>query len=390
MKKITLTIALLAITSLCLHAQIPMAFNYTSIALDNKGKELSNSELTVRASILHDLTNGVITYSETHRVQTDNKGLFSISIGRGVPESGSFASIAWEMGPTYLSVAINSEGGADFVPSGTVELLSVPYALHAGTSGGDPSDMNELITDVMIEGNVITLSEGENETQIDLNPVLTDLPDTDPENELQTLTLTDRVLAISNGNSVLLPDAGNGGGGSYYYFDGDGDTFGDPSRPVWVPENVSAPTGFVSASGDTNDSDPGVYPGSDPVDPCQDDEAAGFCAAAWNLGSVSPGGIVTYSGVLKEDQTEDWFTVSNPSLGEEDPDTFQIQLSDQYDSNESFRMDIYYNCTTIFRENITSFIDGGLSPHPSQVLIRVYRPDGDYSGCESYLLHISK
>ncbi len=382
-----LTPIIILCTALLLHAQAPQAFNYTSFAIDSKGKEVSNQQISLLASILQNDPNGTLVYSESHQVVTDNKGLFSIPVGRGLAETGSFGSVEWGSGPMYLSIAIDADGGSNYITTGTIELLSVPYALQSGASGSDASDENEIITGVTIEGNVIYLAEGENEAEIDLAPVLDALPDNDPENELQLLIMSDGMLSISNGNSVILP---GGGGGSYYYYDGDEDTFGDPSRPVWVPENIPAPEGFVAESGDANDSDPTVYPGSDPVDLCEDDDAGSICAAATNLGSFFPGQIKSANGVLKEESPIDWYSISNPTI-DDDQDTFKVELKDESGGSDTFKMDIFNSCgNEPISTGVTSFSDAGLAANPSKIYVKIYRPDGDYSVCENYILKISR
>jgi len=47
---------------------------------------------------------------------------------------GSFAGIDWGSGPKFLETEIDVNGGANYLPIGTSELLSVPYALYSAKS----------------------------------------------------------------------------------------------------------------------------------------------------------------------------------------------------------------------------------------------------------------
>ena len=135
MKKILVLIINIAISIVVVYAQAPQAFNYTGIALDSKGKEIRNKNISVKAEIND--TEGS-SYMEIHEIRTNNNGLFSIKIGGkylDVDPSGSITDIDWSA-PTakYLTVGISLDGGMSFEYMDPVQLLSVPYALHAETA----------------------------------------------------------------------------------------------------------------------------------------------------------------------------------------------------------------------------------------------------------------
>ena len=117
-------------------AQVPQAFNYTGIAYDSKGKEIRNQDISVLAEILEGSAEGPSIFSEVHYVSTDNKGFFSIQVGgadNSLPE-GSLGGIAWGDAPKWLAISIDPKGATGFQLVGSVQLLSVPYALHAGSA----------------------------------------------------------------------------------------------------------------------------------------------------------------------------------------------------------------------------------------------------------------
>jgi len=116
-------------------AQIPpQAFNYSGVARDASGNPLSNRALSVEIGILKASTTGPLQYSETHNVNTDQFGLFNLIIGAGSVQSGSMAAINWGNDNYFLRVAFDMNGGNNFTLLGTTQMLSVPYALHAGTA----------------------------------------------------------------------------------------------------------------------------------------------------------------------------------------------------------------------------------------------------------------
>lgn len=122
-------------TQTILYAQAPQKFKYQSVARDASGQELLNSPIGLRFS-LHELSQtGTIIYQETHAVVTNAFGLFSVNIGEGTPTVGTFGSIDWSTGSKFLEIEADLDGGIIYAPFGTTELMSVPYALFAQSSG---------------------------------------------------------------------------------------------------------------------------------------------------------------------------------------------------------------------------------------------------------------
>ncbi|MCX6302378.1 MAG: putative metal-binding motif-containing protein [Bacteroidia bacterium] len=50
--------------------------------------------------------------------------------------------------------------------------------------------------------------------------------------------------------------------GRFCYPDKDGDGSGDAYSPLWIPEDINVPTGFILNGEDCNDLDPSVHPGA--------------------------------------------------------------------------------------------------------------------------------
>jgi hypothetical protein len=113
-------------------AQAPQAFKYQAIARDASGNPLASASLSVRASV-HDLSaSGTVVYQETFSTTTNTFGLMTLEIGTGAPVIGTFSSIAWGSGDKWMEVEVDF--GAGYLPMGTAQLLSVPYALYAASS----------------------------------------------------------------------------------------------------------------------------------------------------------------------------------------------------------------------------------------------------------------
>jgi hypothetical protein len=130
MKKLLTITAILLCNYLI--AQVPQALNYQAVARTADGVIIPTQNIGVRFSILDGSVTGTTLYSETHTVITNSYGLFTLSIGKGIPVTSTFASINWASGiDKFLKVEIAPAGGSNYQLQGTTQLLSVPYALYA-------------------------------------------------------------------------------------------------------------------------------------------------------------------------------------------------------------------------------------------------------------------
>lgn len=131
-------------------AQVPQGFNYQAIVRDISGSGMKNHSVMVLVSVT-DGEGGHAEYQEVHKTVTDQFGMVNLAIGRGTPLKGAFNAIPWGNGNKYLEVAVDADGGENYEIVGTMELLSVPYAIYAANGGSaskDTSMSNELITGV--------------------------------------------------------------------------------------------------------------------------------------------------------------------------------------------------------------------------------------------------
>jgi hypothetical protein len=89
----------------------------------------------MQLSILQGSVAGTAVYVETQTPTTNINGLVSLEIGSGTVVSGTFNTIDWSAGPYFIKTETDPTGGTTYTITGTSQLMSVPYALYAKTSG---------------------------------------------------------------------------------------------------------------------------------------------------------------------------------------------------------------------------------------------------------------
>lgn len=150
MKKIFINIALwIALAS---YSQtVPQAFNYQGIARDLQGTSLGSKTLGIRITLQEKSGNTTTdVYAETHTVTTNAYGLFNIAIGRGNATIGSFAGVNFSGKNISVKTEIDPNGSSNYTIAGNSELLSVPYALVAGTGSESHWNKNTTTNDVYV------------------------------------------------------------------------------------------------------------------------------------------------------------------------------------------------------------------------------------------------
>ena len=135
MKKIITLLAIIA--TIATFAQAPQGFNYQATVRNSAGALIVNQNVIFRFKVLQNSATGTIVYSENHSVTTDDLGQVNLVIGQGTATVGTFSTINWGTGNYYLGIELNT--GSGYVAMGTSQLLSVPYALYANSSGSIPN-----------------------------------------------------------------------------------------------------------------------------------------------------------------------------------------------------------------------------------------------------------
>ena len=129
MKRVILSLSALLLCIITV-GQVPEAFNYQAIVRDG-GDVLSNQAVSYRFSIIKGALPGTIVYSEHHSVTTNQFGLVNLVIGNGTDKTGDFSDIDWGEDSHYLKVEVDPTGGTTYLDIGTIQLLSVPYAIYS-------------------------------------------------------------------------------------------------------------------------------------------------------------------------------------------------------------------------------------------------------------------
>ena len=135
MKKLLLALVALATFSISMFGQSPEGFNYQAVIRNASNVIVSNQAVGLRMTLQQGAIGGATVYSETFAVTTNANGLVNVQIGNGSVLSGTFATINWANGPYFIETAVDATGGSSYVVMGTSQLMSVPFALYAKTSG---------------------------------------------------------------------------------------------------------------------------------------------------------------------------------------------------------------------------------------------------------------
>jgi hypothetical protein len=134
-KKIILIIVVLFLT-ISSFAQSPEKMSYQALIRNSADVVLSNKTVNMKISIVQSSLDGTIVYSETKTTDTNINGLVSIEIGSGLVVFGSFSLIDWSEDTSYfIKIETDIDDDSSYDISTTSQLLSVPYALYAKTSG---------------------------------------------------------------------------------------------------------------------------------------------------------------------------------------------------------------------------------------------------------------
>ncbi|MCE6987768.1 tail fiber domain-containing protein [Dyadobacter sp. CY323] len=130
--KTTITLLLVFLLAIGLHAQAPQAFDFQGVARNATGEVISNTKISLRLTIRSVTALGPIHYRETHEPITSSSGIFTVACGSGAVSDGVFKDMEWKADLKYfLQVEVDVTGGSNYTNLGATQILSVPYALHA-------------------------------------------------------------------------------------------------------------------------------------------------------------------------------------------------------------------------------------------------------------------
>ncbi|MBN2669393.1 MAG: hypothetical protein JXR60_09195 [Bacteroidales bacterium] len=168
------TILVAVLITATLWAQSPEKMSYQAVIRNSSDALVINTQIGMQISILQGSASGTAVYVETQTPTTNANGLVSIEIGTGTVESGDFTTIDWGSDTYFIKTETDLSGGTSYSITGTSQLLSVPYALHAKTAetvtGGiteiDPTftsseAANITATDITNLGNLSGVNTGD-------------------------------------------------------------------------------------------------------------------------------------------------------------------------------------------------------------------------------------
>ena len=128
-KLFTIVVAVLLTASV--FAQSPQKMSYQAVIRNSSDVLVTNTQIGMEINIRQGLPSGTIVYTETQTPTTNANGLVSIEIGGGA----GFNTIDWSAGPYFIETKTAVVPPlTTYTITGTSQLLSVPYALHAKTA----------------------------------------------------------------------------------------------------------------------------------------------------------------------------------------------------------------------------------------------------------------
>ena len=201
MKKLYTLLAL--VLTLITFAQAPQGFNYQATVRNSAGALIVNQNVYFKFNVMLNSQTSVPVFTETHYVPTDDLGQVNLVIGQGTATTGTFSTINWGTGNYYLGIELNT--GAGYVAMGTTQLLSVPYALYANSSGTTQAATPNLAS-------VLAVNNGANNSQIKNLADPTEVQDAatkgyiDTQLQTQISTLQAQIIALQNAITAPLPN----------------------------------------------------------------------------------------------------------------------------------------------------------------------------------------
>ncbi len=148
MKKIYTIITAILLTA-TLWAQSPEKMSYQAVIRNSSDELLTNQTVGMQISILQGTADGTPVYIETQTPTTNANGLVSLEIGgdNATVVLGDFTIINWANSTYFIKTETDPTGSTSYTITGTNQLLSVPYALHAKTADNFTGEITITETD---------------------------------------------------------------------------------------------------------------------------------------------------------------------------------------------------------------------------------------------------
>mgnify|MGYP006088820945 CR=1 FL=1 len=153
MKRI-FTIAAALLMTASVWAQAPEKMSYQAVVRNASDVLVTATVVGMQISILQGSASGTSVYTETQIPTTNANGLVSLEIGSGTVVSGTFNTIDWAVGPYFIKTETDPTGGTTYTITGTSQLMSVPFALHAKTAESITGTVNYTENDPIFGASV--------------------------------------------------------------------------------------------------------------------------------------------------------------------------------------------------------------------------------------------
>jgi hypothetical protein len=153
MKRI-FTIAAALMMTASVWAQAPDKMSYQAVVRDASDALVATQVVGMQISILQGGSSGTAVYIETQTPKTNANGLVSIEIGTGTEVSGDFTTIDWANDTYFIKTETDPTGGTTYTITGTSQLMSVPYALHANTADSIVGGVSITETDPVFRASI--------------------------------------------------------------------------------------------------------------------------------------------------------------------------------------------------------------------------------------------
>jgi hypothetical protein len=115
-------------------AQVPNSFSYQMVIRNGNNELVANTTVGIRIGLLGGNAADTVWYEEEHKVKTNLNGLAYIIIGKGNILKGAISTIDWTRGPFFIKSETDPTGGTNYSLIIVSQMLSVPYAIYAGTA----------------------------------------------------------------------------------------------------------------------------------------------------------------------------------------------------------------------------------------------------------------
>lgn len=133
MKKLLLLLLILPFQFVL--SQVPSSFSFQAVVRDGSNELVTNQDIGIRAQITTTPNSRIPLYAENHQARSNSNGLVTLEIGKGSVVIGNFNQIDWSTGTYFITTKYDLNGGSSYSLSVTTQLLSVPFAMYAATSG---------------------------------------------------------------------------------------------------------------------------------------------------------------------------------------------------------------------------------------------------------------